>query len=189
MEMIMAKNILIFNGSPRPRGNTERLADALAEGARAAGNSVTQLNLREMDIRYCKGCYACFYGKGSPCIQKDDMRTIYAAYTTADSVVLASPLYFWTFSAQLKTAIDRLLAAHVKEGNLVSVPKESALIAAAGDADEHVYDHLTRYYHDVLVPNLRWTDRGMVLATGVSAPGDVTGTAFIGAARELGASL
>lgn len=184
----MAKNILVLNGSPRPHGNTETLADALLQGASEAGHAGEKVNIRSMDIKPCLGCYQCAAGKGNPCVQKDDMRRVYDALAKADVVVFASPLYWWHFTAQMKTVIDRIFA--LAAANEMHLPKkEAVLIIAAEDARPENFEQIVPYYQTCLVKNLNWTDRGMLLAGGVNLPGDVEKTPFLKEARKLGASL
>ena len=106
----MAKKIVILNGSPRPSGNTAALIEAFTKGAEQAGNGVVRFDVCKMNIHPCLGC--CGGGKNpeSPCVQKDDMDAIYPHYKDADLVVLASPMYYWSLSGQLKCAFDRLFA-------------------------------------------------------------------------------
>ena len=106
----MAKKIIILNGSPRKTGNTSSLTAAVAEGAKAAGNEVTEFHLASMNIRGCLGCWCGGKDKACPCVQQDDMQQIYPVYQAADVVVLASPLYYWFISGWLKNTFDRLFA-------------------------------------------------------------------------------
>ena len=105
----MSKKIIVLNGSPRVKGNTSMLVEEFAKGAKEAGSEVTVFNLDKMNINGCKGCFGGGKNPDSPCVQKDDMEKIYPVYKEADVVVLASPLYYWNFSGQLRTAFDRLL--------------------------------------------------------------------------------
>ena len=128
----MAKNIVILNGSPRQKGNTSMLVEAFAEGARSAGYTVTEFFLSGMDIHGCKGCFGGHSGKECPCVQHDDMDMIYPAVKDSDVVVLASPLYYWTMSGQLRTALDRLFALEEGDSNLLrGNGRASALLMAA----------------------------------------------------------
>ena len=72
----MNKKVLIISSSPRKGGNSEMLAAALAEGAQAAGHQVETVYLREKQIGYCKGCFACH--KLGHCVLKDDAAAITA---------------------------------------------------------------------------------------------------------------
>jgi len=106
----MSKKIVVLNGSPRHNGNTSALIEQFAKGAAEAGHTVTRFDLQSMNIGGCLGCCKGGTDPASPCVQKDDMNKIYPFYTDADIVVLASPLYYWGISGQLKTAFDRLFA-------------------------------------------------------------------------------
>ena len=184
----MSKNILILNGSPRANGNTAAMVDAMIAGAKGAGHSAEKVDIRLLDIKPCTGCYGCAAGKGDPCIQKDEMKKIYAGLDRADVVVFASPLYWWQFTAQMKTVIDRLFA--VAAANNMHIPqKEVALLIAAEDKREENFAQIVPYYQTCLVKNLHWTDRGMVLAGGVNMPGDIEKTPFLKQATELGAAF
>lgn len=99
--------VLVIHGSPRPKGNSDLLCDALMRGAAEAGNQVEKISLREKNIQPCQACYACF--RTGSCVQKDDMAEILSKVEAADILVLASPTYFLTMSGQMKVFIDRLL--------------------------------------------------------------------------------
>lgn len=184
----MAKNILILNGSPRANGNTERMADALIEGAESAGNTATKINLRGLNIRPCIGCFQCMNGKGNPCIQQDDMQKIYDAFAQADTIIFASPVYFWHLTAQIKTVLDRMLA--IGAATQLQMPKrDCALLAPAGDKLEAAFPALELWYRDFLIKHLGWNDKGVVFAPEVNEVGEIDGTKYLDEARKLGASL
>ena len=182
----MSKKIVILNGSPRKTGNTSALVKAFAEGAENAGHTVIEFFLDKMDIHGCKGCFGGHSGKECPCVQRDDMAQIYPAVKDADIVVLASPLYYWTISGQLRTALDRLFALEEGDGNLLrGNGKSSALLMAA---EGHGFDDAVLYF-DHLLEHLRWQNLGHVLAGGNMDVGDVKGKPEIEQAYALGASI
>ena len=182
----MGKKIVILNGSPRKSGNTAALAKAFAQGAEGAGNTVTEFFLGGMDIHGCKGCFGGHSSRECPCVQKDDMDKIYPAVRDCDVVVLASPLYYWNMSGQLRTAIDRLFALEEGDSNLLrGHGRACALLMAAEGRDFE--DVLTYYEH--LAGRLRWRDIGHVLAGGNGDVGDIKGKPELEQARALGASI
>jgi len=184
----MSKNFLILNGSPRMKGNTSMLCDAFTQGAESAGHTVTRFNLQKMDIRGCLGCMKGGKDSAHPCVQKDDMDKIYPAYVQADIVVLASPLYYWSVSGQLKTAFDRLFAVAETDPGYANPRKECVLIMAAeGDTPENWKPALD--YYSALMGFMGWKDRGRVLAGGVLHAGDVAGSPVLDEAAKVGASL
>lgn len=104
------KKVVILNGSPRINGNTKALIERFTKGAEAAGNEVACFDLQKMDIHGCLGCFKGGKSPEAPCVQKDGMLQIYPASQDADVIVLASPMYYWGISGQLKCAFDRLFA-------------------------------------------------------------------------------
>ena len=181
----MSKKIIILNGSPRKKGNTSALVKAFSEGAEQAGNTVTEFFLDSMNIHGCKGCFAGGKNPDSPCVQKDDMDKIYPAYKEADIIVLASPLYYWTISGQLKCAFDRLFAVAECNPGYDNPKKDSVLLMAAEGSDFgetlYWYDHLEQY--------LGWKSIGKVLCSGVTAVGDIENKAELQEAFQLGESI
>ncbi len=101
----MTKRILILKGSPREKGNSSVLAEQVSAGAQEAGADVESIYLHSLDIRACDACEECA-GTGM-CVIKDDMQSLYPKIANADAIVLASPVYWFTISAQLKLCIDR----------------------------------------------------------------------------------
>lgn len=185
MRGLMSKKIVILNGSPRKNGNTAELIKSFTKGAQEVGHTVTEFFLNEMNIRGCLGCCAGGKNPESPCVQKDDMLKIYPEYRAADIVVLASPLYYWTISGQLKTAFDRLFAVAECDPNYRNPLKESILLMAAeGNGFEE-----SVYWYDNLMKYLKWKSLGKVLCGGVMAVGDIVGRKELADAYQLGKSI
>ena len=182
---MMGKKILILNGSPRPNGNTSELVKAFTEGAQSAGHTVTTFLLDKMNIHGCKGCFGGGKNPDSPCVQKDDMDKIYPIYKEADIVVLASPLYYWTISGQLKCAFDRLFAVAECNPDYANPVKESVLLMAA---EGYGFEE-TLYWYDHLEQHIGWKSIGKVLCGGVMAVGDIEGNEKLEEARKLGSSI
>ena len=95
-------------GSPRRGGNSELLLNAFIKGAQEAGGEVERIALREQKISPCLEIYHCF--KDGTCPIKDDMLPLYDKLLAADVVVLATPIFFYSVSAQAKALIDRTQA-------------------------------------------------------------------------------
>lgn len=182
----MGKRIVILNGSPRRNGNTSGLVRAFTEGAERAGHTVTEFFLSGMDIHGCKGCFGGHSSRACPCVQKDDMEKIYPAVRDCEVVVLASPLYYWNLSGQLRTAIDRLFALEENDCNLLRGHDRSCvlLMAAEGSGFEDV---LTYYRH--LAEHLQWKNLGEVLAGGNGDVGEIAGKPELQEACRLGSSI
>ena len=97
--------VLCIAGSPRRYGNSERLLDALIAGVQAAGGEAIKLVAKDAGVHVCLGCNAC--SKDGRCIQRDGMDEVFAALDSADAIVVASPVFFATVPAVLKTLLDR----------------------------------------------------------------------------------
>jgi len=99
--------ILAIQGSPRKAGNTATVLD-MFESHLSSGHTVERVNVVDFDIKGCTGCGACQRVMDAPgCVQKDDAPGLFEREIEADAVVLATPLYGWSFSAQIKPLIDR----------------------------------------------------------------------------------
>lgn len=179
----MSRKILIINGSPRVNGSTEMLADAIMKGIHDAGNIAVKINIRELNINPCQGCFNC-RGKDTPCVQEDDMREVYAAFYDADVFIFASPLYWLQFTGPFKTMLDRLLTATVND----EPKKDAVLLMTAGTPGEEIFKQAVVLYESIL-RFMHWKDRGRILAGGVHAVGDVQKTDFLQKAYELGKTL
>ena len=180
----MAKNILILMGSPRKNGNTSILCDEFKRGAEEAGHNVEKINVAGMKINGCLGCNGC-QRNGGTCVQKDDMTDIYGKILAADVVVLASPIYYYTWTAQLKAVIDRTYAMlgtmHNKEFYMISTcmsPNE----AYCGVMIDSFRTYLGCYDETI-------TEGGYVFGFGTGAPGDVKTTDAMQKAYEMGKAL
>lgn len=182
----MSKKIIVMNGSPRKNGNTAALIREFTKGAEDAGHTVTEFFLDGMEIHGCKGCFGGHSGRACPCVQKDDMAKLYPAVKECDVLVLASPLYYWNMSGQLRTAIDRLFALEEGDGNLLRGHGRAGVLLMA--AEGHGFEDVVRYY-DHLMEHLRWENLGHVLAGGNDAVGDIKGKPELQQAYELGASI
>lgn len=114
------------------------------------------------------------------------MIQIYAAVRECDVIVMASPLYYWNMSGQLRTAVDRLFALEEGDGNLLRGHDRSCalLMAAEGNGFEDVVQ-----YFDHLMEHLRWKNLGHVLAGGNGEVGDIQGKPEIEQARALGRAV
>lgn len=129
-------NILVLNGSPRPKGNTKQMIEALKKGAEAVRHQVNVVDVCRMKIGGCLACEYCHTKGNGMCIQKDDMQEIYDLLKEAEMLVIASPIYYHGISGQLKCVIDRFYSAAypVKPSKLSKI----AMILSSGDSN--MYD-------------------------------------------------
>ena len=147
----MSKFVLILKGSPRENGNSNTLAGQVERGAKEAGAEVESLMLHRMDIRPCDACDVC--QETGVCIVKDDMQKIYPSLEKADAIVLTSPVYWFTISAQAKLCIDRWYDLESSQGNALR-GKQIGVVLTYGDTDLytsgginaiHTFESMFRY--------------------------------------------
>ena len=175
--------IVILVGSMRKGGNTDLLAQAFAEGANKH-NVVEIVSVADYMVNPCIGCNSCFTREGNKCFQKDDMAEIYKKLKMADMLVIASPVYFYGISAELKAIIDRL---HTPMRNEFQVKKLALLLVGAATLPE-LFDAIKLQYQLVL-NFFHLEDVGMILVKGVKDIGDIQGTKALEEAFDFGASI
>jgi multimeric flavodoxin WrbA len=112
---------LIIKSSPKKDGNTATLVKNLVRGLNENNVQVTEFNVNNMNIQYCKGCDVCLSSPEPRCVIQDDMHKIYDAYKKSKLIIYATPIWWWHMNAQMKTIIDRHHALLYREdytGNL-----------------------------------------------------------------------
>ncbi len=128
--------IAIFKGSPRTKGNSSTLAEQAADGARQVGADVECFELHKLAIHACDACDICQGVDEGKCVIQDDMQMLYPKLLQADAILVASPIYWFTVSAQTKLFIDRWYALQAPEGNALS-GKKFGVILTYGDSDPY----------------------------------------------------
>ena len=104
------RKILVLFSSPRKKGNSATLANEIIRGAESEGANVETVRLHGMDISPCQACYACQKKDSKGCAIDDEMQTIYPKLVECDTWVIATPVYWFTMSAQAKLFMDRCFA-------------------------------------------------------------------------------
>lgn len=106
-------DIVAIYGSPRRTGNTATLLKAVVDGAQEAGGRVEEIVLRDQKISPCLEIYKC--KQAGECAIKDDFQAIRDRILAADGLMIASPIFFYTVSAHMKTFMDRCQSLWVKK--------------------------------------------------------------------------
>ncbi len=148
--------ILILNGSPSTDGNTVALVNAFKEGTESKGHEVTVLNVAHKNVHGCMSCNYCHNQGNGHCIQKDDMQEMYPIIQEAEMIVFASPIYYFTMSAQLEAVIQRFYAI-----NHPAKAKYSALLLSSHSPD--VYTGAIGQYKD-MIAYMGISDKGIITA-------------------------
>ncbi|WP_298739570.1 flavodoxin family protein [uncultured Treponema sp.] len=175
--------ILVLNGSVRRGGNTELLVQSFAEGARK-NNSVEIVSAADFKVNPCIGCNSCLKREGNACFQNDSMKEIYQKLKETDTLVIASPVYFYGISAQLKAVIDRL---HTPMRNSFPIKKLALILVGAASLPE-MFDAIKMQYN-LALNFFGLEDAGTVLVRGAREKGDVKNTDGLKDAYNLGSSM
>lgn len=170
--------ILILNGSPRPNGSTAAMAAAYAEGAGEAGHEVSIIDVCRQKINGCLACEYCHTKGGGRCIQQDGMQEVYPLLEEAERIVLASPIYYHSFTGQLQCAVNRIYALD-KPKNL----KKAALILSSGS--NHVYCGAFYEYQQSFLNYLHLENMGIFTAYGEENQSEKSLEALREAGRRL----
>ena len=152
-------NILVLNGSPRPNGNTAAMVSAFVEGAGENGHKITVVNVCQKKIAGCLACEYCHTKGNGKCVQQDDMQEVYPLLEEAQMIVLASPIYYHSFTGQLQCAINRIYALY-KPKNL----RKAALILSSGS--NHMYGGAIYEYEHSFLSYLKLENMGIYTAYG-----------------------
>ena len=130
--------ITIFLGSPRKNGNTAKLLKKIEEYFKNLKYEI--IFLPEYNIKPCKECFVCQKNENSPaCAIKDDMQIMYNKMSEADMIILACPIFCWSFPAQIKAFLDRTfcLDKFYEDGTYKSLMKnKKAALALTALGDE-----------------------------------------------------
>lgn len=179
----MKKSVLILSASPRNGGNSDTLCDEFLRGAREAGHNAEKIFLRDHKIGYCTGCGVC--NSTHKCVQQDDMAVILDKMVKADVIVMATPVYFYTMDAQMKTLIDRTVPRYTEISD-----KDFYFIVTAADPDQsnltRTVDGLRGFTEECL-PNPH--EKGVIYATGVWQPGEILNHPAMKQAYSMGKNV
>ncbi len=181
----MSKNILVLTGSPRKGGNTDKLADAFIAGAQTIGHTTVKFTTADKNIKGCIDCQTCF-SKGSACSIPDDFAKLAPLLEQADMVVLATPMYWFSFPVQLKAAIDKLYSYLISKRTLKI--KECALLVSGGGSDLNTFNGIVESYK-LIADFLKWKDEGIVIVPGLHDKDDILKTDGLKRAEAFGKSI
>jgi multimeric flavodoxin WrbA len=179
----MSKKVLVLSASPRKDGNSDLLCNQFLQGAQEAGNQAEIIFLRDRKINYCTGCGAC--NSTHKCVQKDDMADILEKMVAADVIVMATPVYFYTMNAQMKTLIDRTVPRYTEIAD-----KDFYFIVTAADTEknslERTIDGFRGFTEDCL-PNPH--EKGIIYGTGAWQIGEIKASPVMQQAYEMGKNI
>ena len=170
-------NILVLNGSPRADGHTAQMVKAFCESVKTE-HQVTVFDVARMNIHGCMACEYCHKEEKGVCLQKDDMQKIYPVLKEAEMLVIASPIYYYSYSGQMQCALNRIYAPDKPE-NL----KKTALFLSAGD--QNAFDGAIFAYKGNFPGYLKTEDMGIFTTHGKEEPS----AELLDSIRQMAASL
>lgn len=164
-------------GSPRENGNSATIANRFCATAEKLGSEVKTYVLNNLNYKGCQGCFLC-KTKLDKCALNDDLTEVLEAIREADVLVMASPVYYWDISGQLKSFMDRTFSYLVPD--FITNPKKSRLepgkklvfILAQNNPDRNSFPDIFQKY-DYFFKAYGFTERHLIRAFGVSEPGEV----------------
>jgi len=169
-------NIVCLNGSPRKDGNSATIAKRFCDTAEKTGARVRTFALNDLDYRGCQGCMAC-KTKREDCVLNDDLTEVLEAVRDTDVLVLASPVYFWAVTSQLKAFIDRsfsyltpdFLTSDVK--SRLAPGKKLVFILTQGNPDPGLFGDIFQNI-DYFFKAYGFEESHLIRACGVGGPGE-----------------
>jgi multimeric flavodoxin WrbA len=165
--------VLGIMGSPRLKGNTDLLLDESLKGAKSQGADVEKIVVDKLEITPCREYYGCL--RDGNCVIRDDMDAIYPKLLEADAIIVASPMFFYAVTAQLKALIDRCQATWARKYVLKNLPesdRKGAFIAVGATRGEKLFEGsilTVKYFFQAIGVN--YTDE--LLIRGVDKRGEI----------------
>jgi len=166
--------VLGVMGSPRLESNTDLLLDEALRGAQSQGAEVEKLIVDKLNIAPCREYYGCL--RDGNCVIRDDMDGVYPKLIAADVVIVASPMFFYGLTSQVKALIDRCQALWAKKHILKQSPPNSArkgaFIAVAATRGKKLFDGsivTVKYLFEAI--GVRYVDE--LLVRGVDKRGEI----------------
>ena len=135
--------VLGINGSPRIGGNTDILLEKVLEGAKTKGAQIEKVVLNTLNFSPCQECEN--IRDDGTCIIEDDMQSLYRKIEEADAIILASPIFFGSLSAQTKMMIDRFQcvwrAKYILKKDIFKRKAKGAFISVEGSNKQDFFDN------------------------------------------------
>ena len=176
--------ILILKSSGNKQGSSNMLAAEFIRGANEKGHIITEYDVAYKDIRSCLGCNRC--GMSGPCVQKDDYENeLKGLIRNADTLVFVMPVYYYNWSAQLKTVVDRFYSF---TGELTRMHKKTVLLTVAWDNTDSAFEIVTAYYKKIC-EYMNFENMGTVIGKGCGTPDMTKRSIYLNQAYQLGKNI
>ena len=185
----MPKKITVLLGSPRRNGNSDTLAASFSKGAAESGFKASSIRITGLKIGGCIDCRRCWTNRAQHCFLNDDMKDVYAEIDKSDVITFVTPLYFYSWSTQIKPAWDRLLPYFHPKAKVSLKGKRTILIATAGDNDPSCFEGLKKSF-ELACDFAKWEIADILLAPGLhEADAAKSSEEWLKRAFEMGKNL
>lgn len=179
----MGKKVLVLSASPRKGGNSDILCDQFMQGAKEAGHETEKIFLKDKEINYCLACDEC-KRNGGICDQKDDMSKVLDKMFEADVIVMATPVYFYTMDAQMKTLIDRTYSRYMEIKD-----KDFYFIATAAVTRKEALKRTIEGFRGFTSVLNGANEKGVIYGTGAWNMGDIKSSDAMEDAYKMGQTI
>jgi len=160
---------LAINGSPRKKGNTEALLDAVLQPLRAAGWETELFRIGGQPLRGCMACGKCAETQDGKCINSSDVfNSAMEKMIRAEAIIIGSPTYFADLTAETKALIDRAGFTAMANGRLFAGKIGAAVVVARRGGAIHVFDSINHLFSisQMIVPGSIYWNLGYGLDRG-----------------------
>jgi len=167
--------IVAINGSPRRKGNTHLLLEAVLAPLAEAGWETELLQIGGRPLHGCLVCGKFRERRDHRCaFEKDDFNVVFERMLAADAILLGSPTYFTDVTAEMKALIDRAGFVAMANGGALAGKIGAGVVAVRRGGATHVFDTLNHLFliSQMIVPGSTYWNMGYGLG-----PGEVEGDA------------
>ncbi len=175
------KKIAVLTGSPRANGNSEQLADAFIAASQQKGNDAVKIRCAELDLLGCRACNCC-YEDDKPCLMEKQFNDIAPVIQEAAAVVVFSPLYWFSFPAQLKAVLDKFYA-YMHGGRCIAGKECAAVFCGETDTESDFAGISTSWR--LIADYLKWENKEIICICNAKDPGDIAKTDGLVRAAQL----
>ena len=179
------KKIVIITGSPRPGGNSTLLAEAFGRGAEAKGHKLDFFDSVKNKTEGCHACNQC-WSSGKPCVNEDGFNEFAPLLEQADVVVLATPVYWGPYPAQMKALIDKFYAYGIKRTKVDIRGRKSLYLLACGDGKKETAFNTILDLAEGFAEFLQWEFAGAITVPELVGAGEIVQTNALKEAETLG---
>lgn len=187
-------HVMAINASPRKKGNTSTIIQAVLQGAKDAGAETSHAHIHTMDMKGCMGCLSCRKIHGV-CAQKDALSPFLERMKTCDAVVFGCPIYMYRICGQMKLFVDRLYSLYApKESGVgynstVPAGKRFAMVVSQGAPDPEQYQRSIRWLAGMAGTGLGFEEAGRIIHTDSQANPAAKNEELLKEAQLLGRKL